>query len=303
MSETLLRSLGPADCSQLGFASRLQATPATQVKFPGWPRPEGGWAEPGPGEAELLTVVAERAGGVVGVAGVRGTNDEEGTDLSSVELHGPVVAPAARGGGIGARLMERALEIAGEHLDRRRIIYNGVSPENEAGKELLKRFGFRGSGSTEVYFRQTSPPDSFELPAEYEVELSNSLAAVREAYPLYLTVWAGRKSAGSFFREIENPPSSFVVLRRKDQPAGFFEQIASPSGHNRIEYVMVRENLRGRGLGTQFLSVALRMLWEKARPLSLSLSAHETNHPARRVYERLGFREVLGLETFSRSIA
>ena len=83
----------------------------------------------------------------------------------------------------------------------------------------------------------------------------------------------------------------------------FFEQIASPSGHNRIEYVMVRENLRGRGLGTQFLSVALRMLWEKARPLSLSLSAHETNHPARRVYERLGFREVLGLETFSRSIA
>ena len=312
-----IRTIRKPDFARLDFASYLQVSPQTRAKFPGWPDPAGGWSNGESwindslhddplhrGSATTLSAaaVAEQLDSIVGVAGVRGTVDGNRSDLTHVELHGPVVAREKRRQGFGAELLTRMMQIAAENFDTRRIIYNGVAVENDAGRVLLGKFGFAGAGARDICYRLTTTPESIALPAGFRVRLSNSLDAVEKAYSLYLAVWSGKKSIASFIGDVAVPPSCFVTLLRGEEVVGFFEHIATPTDNNRIEYFALREDLRGRGIGTAFLSTALGIVWRSASPRTLNLTASEDNAAAMRVYRRLGFVELFRLETLARTI-
>ncbi len=64
---------------------------------------------------------------------------------------------------------------------------------------------------------------------------------------------------------------------------------------SQIQGVWVRPDLRGRGLGTAAMADGDRL--RAAATPTVSLYVNDFNHPARRVYERLGMRQVATVAT------
>lgn len=94
------------------------------------------------GEADVIVLVAERGGGVVGYtyAGV------EGTDYMSLRgpagvLYDIVVDPASRGHGIGRLLLDATLAALEERGAPRVVL--STAERNEGAQRLFERAGFR----------------------------------------------------------------------------------------------------------------------------------------------------------------
>lgn len=84
------------------------------------------------------------------------------------------------------------------------------------------------------------------------------------------------------------PDASFDVIERDGVAAGRLLVLRSAAAIHVIDIALLPEH-RGAGIGTRFL----RELQEEAKAAGKKLSIHvEQFNPARRLYERLGFKQV-----------
>jgi len=84
------------------------------------------------------------------------------------------------------------------------------------------------------------------------------------------------------------PDASFDVIERDGVAAGRLLVLRSEEAVHVIDIALLPEH-RGAGIGTKFL----RELQEEAKAAGKKLSIHvEVFNPARRLYERLGFKQV-----------
>ncbi len=84
------------------------------------------------------------------------------------------------------------------------------------------------------------------------------------------------------------PDASFNVIERDGVPAGRLLVLREEGKIHIIDIALLPEH-RGAGIGTKFL----RELQEEAKAAGKKLSIHvEQFNPARRLYERLGFKQM-----------
>ena len=77
-----------------------------------------------------------------------------------------------------------------------------------------------------------------------------------------------------------------------DIPIGFFiyiVDVAEKTGF--LKFIMLNNEIRGRGYGTQMLALALNYAFEKTGVLSVSLNVFDINYGAKKCYQKLGFIE------------
>jgi ribosomal protein S18 acetylase RimI-like enzyme len=116
-----------------------------------------------------------------------------------------------------------------------------------------------------------------------------------KAVPFVATHLTGWQRSGDFgfVAEIDDEPVGAAWARHisaEDNP--FHIDDRSP-----VVTIAVREGARGNGVGASLMRALIAEA--AARGLRLSLDVRETN-PARRLYERLGFRQVPGQEVRNR---
>lgn len=86
--------------------------------------------------------------------------------------------------------------------------------------------------------------------------------------------------------------SVFLATEDDGQPVGFFSysvNIAENSGF--LKYVVLDSELRGKGYGTQMLTLALRYAFEITGVDFVQINVFDVNEAARKCYARIGFSE------------
>jgi ribosomal protein S18 acetylase RimI-like enzyme len=83
-------------------------------------------------------------------------------------------------------------------------------------------------------------------------------------------------------------PSRFVVVLQNGEACGYGRSVRQGNSLN-IEDLWMRPELRSQGLGTQLIHGLLRLGLEDGATTA-HLTVNESNADARRLYERLGFR-------------
>jgi GNAT superfamily N-acetyltransferase len=131
---------------------------------------------------------------------------------------------------------------------------------------------------------------------EDEAFLANLYASTR-AEELSVTSWSDEEKSlfcrmqfnaqTAHYRE-NYPGASFQIIERNSLPAGRL-YVARWEREIRIVDIALMPEHRGAGIGTKFL----KELQEEAKAAGKKLSIHvEQFNPARRLYERLGFKQV-----------
>ena len=91
--------------------------------------------------------------------------------------------------------------------------------------------------------------------------------------------------------ELQRPEVCFIyALRTAEHPVAAFCAFWLVAEQAHINNLAVRPELRGRGLGTQLLEAIIAEAAVLGASL-LTLEVRQSNEPARRLYERAGFRQ------------
>lgn len=140
MSAATLRPMRWQDIPRLLALERV-AFPQDAWSEPTW------WAELA-GRPRRDYAVLERQGRLVGYAGL----DQSGEVADVMTI---AVDPAARGGGLGRRLLEHLLAVAA--AGGARWVMLEVRADNTAALELYRRFGFEVVHTRRGYYRPEEP--------------------------------------------------------------------------------------------------------------------------------------------------
>ena len=286
MTAPEVRQATPDDLRALAaFVARLNALPASQSLHCAADSPArvraalnepatfpDGWAG--------AFVLAEANGEIVGACGSQ--HDAAGEQSW---LWGPWVDGPAGWRSAAPALLDALLARLPRPVRR---VEAFLHAENRAGLGFLQSRGFTLGALTHLYVvpRPVLPPAA-----------DGSLPALRAAHEVaFARLHAETFPAGG------STPAGVLLDGRDDEHAIF----AAAAGlrllgyvcvsANRapregfIEYLAVRPNARGRGIGTRLLQTALRWTFEERRLPQAALCVSERRAGARRVYESTGFR-------------
>jgi ribosomal protein S18 acetylase RimI-like enzyme len=235
--------------------------------------------------------VAREHGSVIGVGGV-----ECYPASRMCLLHGPIVAPGARGRGAGAALLRTALRAARWHGMRE--IHASIGRDNLRAARILTAEGFEQGETNAVYrfergrhiplpeaerisLRRAGPNDRDVLALSGRCEPSAQLAAdelrsaLRDA------------TQHVFVGSLEGQPFGTVVIDTRD---------------TWVYGLNVSDAARERGLGAALLSQALSRFWEESPGAWLGMTVRIDNLTAINLYRRQGFEPWLVLTNYSRAL-
>ena len=285
-----LRSFESRDHAAVLELSRLASTrPELQVGNPVWTTREQleseirDWDPPA---GETLFVMEEQRR-VIGFGGV-----ELPRGFDHGELFGPLVAAAARGRGIGANLLEAAIERS--RLGGVASLLGAAGVRNAAARILLEGHGFRPRGGPQAAFR-LAPGDHrpVEDAAPVDVrtadpgDLEAAVGLYRECFPggrFSEEVWRANVDAGTVY--VAEAEGAFLGVLNID-PADRW-----------IYHVGVTGDARRRGIAATLLSRSLEDYWRRHPDQTLGLDVDADNAAAIRLYRRQGFAPWLVLQTF-----
>jgi predicted GNAT family acetyltransferase len=132
-------------------------------------------------------------------------------------------------------------------------------------------------------------------PSELELYLPAAEAMFSEELGLPPLTGSARRSYRQRAAELIAARRVFVRLDRSGRVAFKAEIGVMSSATSQIQGVWVRPDLRDRGLGTSAMATVVNYAL-RLTP-TVSLYVNDFNHPARRVYERLGLRPVATVAT------
>lgn len=130
----------------------------------------------------------------------------------------------------------------------------------------------------------------------YEAELLADIAAFWTTHCLTLTPEQARGDLAAWTEQ----GHELYVICREGRPAGFLHLGSRGGACDWLEDVFVREELRGRGVGSRAIELAWDLLREKGLE-TMYLEVVPANGAAIRLYHRLGFTNLNTL-TLNRSV-
>jgi ribosomal protein S18 acetylase RimI-like enzyme len=229
-------------------------------------------------ESELLYVVAQRGAEVVGAMGC-----EYDSELGRGWLHGPHVA-LPEWDVLADELFARVLDGLPESITTLDAYLN---TENGRGRAFYRRQGFEESLGLSHDFRLTRneevPPDESPcVPVEKRHEAS-FLELFAALFPK--AYYSGQR----ILRMIGESHQAFVATDGEEVLG--FSVVAVDEGRTtaEVEFVGVREDCRGRGLGKRLLVTAVHWLVDVAHVSEVGLNVRDELADARRLYESVGF--------------
>ena len=124
--------------------------------------------------------------------------------------------------------------------------------------------------------------DVYRKSRESELALLPWSDAQKEAFCAMQFVAQDRGYRGAY------PDGEFLLVEMDGEPIGRLYRAATPASFHLID-ITLRPEWRNRGIGTQLLRETMSLAAATGLPVQLHV---DKSNPARRLYARLGFREV-----------
>ncbi len=226
---------------------------------------------------EIAFAIALQDGRLVGVLG-----SEFDQDLGRGWLWGPFVL-TQDWEELAAALLEKLLVLLPPAIRRLDFFLNMA---NERAYHFYLDHGFRESQRSHVYLApRPAAPTDLALPASpLHTDQAGALRALHDTiFPR--TYYTGQDILG----QLDGDHQVFVCSDGPDV-LGYVYAILDESGEGYIEFLGVREDLRGQGLGKRLLLTALHWLFEGRHVPAVGLTVSEDQTNARSLYEKVGFR-------------
>jgi GNAT superfamily N-acetyltransferase len=232
--------------------------------------------------------VAREAGRIVGFCGVECYPRER-----SGLVHGPVVAPAARGKGVSKALFEVALRNAVQHGAAE--LWAATGRDNRRAQALYGEAGFTRDEVTALFELDRAAHTPLPAPAHVRRVTPNDLPevlALAEALgdDLHMTL----DELASALAD----PTWHVWVAGAPEPSAL---LCIDPCERWIRVLATREDARRRGLGAVLLSAALEAWWDDQHEESLGLSVRAESLAVVTQYHRLGFQPTIVAARFSRA--
>jgi GNAT superfamily N-acetyltransferase len=231
--------------------------------------------------------VAREAGRVVGFCGVE-CFPRERTGL----VHGPVVAPAARGKGVSKALFEVALRNAVKHGAAE--LWAATGRDNRRAQALYGEAGFTRDEVTALFELERAAHTPLAAPAHVRRVTPNDLPEV-----LALAESLGddlHMTLDELASALLDPTWHVWVAGEPDASA----LLCIDPSERWIRVLATREDSRRRGLGAVLLSAAVEAWWADQHEESLGLSVRAESLAVVTQYHRLGFQPTIVAARFSR---
>jgi ribosomal protein S18 acetylase RimI-like enzyme len=244
---------------------------------------------------ETHVIVAEEADGeIVGFAGFL-----RRPEAPEAGLICPIVKRGGRGRGVGGELLRAAQELGRSRLGIR-LVTAGIGTRNRAGYSLLASHGFRPVRQ-HFYMRCDVAPHVPDAPIDdlaLEPAQPEDCDAILEIY----------RACGFAPRPPEvmracvlDDRHVFAVARRAGEIVAFSELETHLPKRAWVAYVGVRDELRGRGVGSTLVAWALAREFE-AGIESAMLLLSPANRTALSAYEKVGFRRSRLIDVLEKSL-
>jgi ribosomal protein S18 acetylase RimI-like enzyme len=158
---------------------------------------------------------------------------------------------------------------------------------NKQGNGFYLDNGFRQLRLVHVYVA---------APFETPLRLSNSCEVlkanrIQDFLHLHETIFPQTYATGQrILDKIDDCNQVFVYNQGSEMLGYLYAAIEEDSGDGSIEFIGVREDVRGNGIGRQLLQSALQWLFEVKKVPQATLAVNDNLTNARNLYESVGFR-------------
>jgi ribosomal protein S18 acetylase RimI-like enzyme len=227
--------------------------------------------------AEIAFAIAIQDGRLVGVLG-----SEFDRDLGRGWLWGPF-ALRQNWEELAADLLEKLLAMLPPSIRRLDFFLNIA---NQRAYRFYLGHGFQESERSRVYIApRPAAPLALPMPGSpLQPEQANSFCALHDTiFPQ--TYYTGQ----DILDQLDDDHQVFVCSDGIDV-LGYVYAILDESAEGYVEFLGVREDLRGLGLGKRLLLTALNWLFEVKHVPAVGLTVSDDQANARSLYEKVGFR-------------
>jgi GNAT superfamily N-acetyltransferase len=235
--------------------------------------------------------VAREEGTVIGVGGV------ECYPASRLcLLHGPIVAPGARGRGAGGALFRTAMRAARWHGMRE--IHTSIGRDNLRADRILSAEGFTRGETNAVYRFERGR--HIPLPEGDRIALRRAGPADRAVLELSTRCAPSAQLAADELRRALRDATQQVFVGSIDHEP--FGTVVVDTRDTWIYGLNVSDAARERGLGAALLSRALSEFWQESPAAWLGMTVRIDNLTAINLYRRQGFEPWLVLANYARAL-
>ncbi|MDX1523775.1 MAG: GNAT family N-acetyltransferase [Anaerolineae bacterium] len=228
--------------------------------------------------AEFCLALAEQAGEIVGIFGC-----EYDETMGRGWLWGPffLIEPEAAWQNALNQALLNLLPASVRRID------SFLSGANRQGQEFYVERGFDQAGMNHVYTAKTAPDIDADTRLGVLFETSYTEAVIR----LHETAFPNTYERGAgMLDKIDDNHQVFVYAIERDVLGYVYATINDDGAAGYIDFLAVREDARGRGIGRALLLTALKWCFTTKGMPEVSLTVRDENATARSLYERVGFR-------------
>ncbi len=212
-------------------------------------------------------------------------------------LHGPIVAPGARGRGAGSALFRTAMRAARWHGMRE--IHISIGRDNLRADRILTSEGFTRGETNAVYRFERGR--HIPLPEAERITLHR--AGPADQILLARSIRCGAAStqlaADELHRALRDATQHVYVGSLDGEPFG---SVVVDTRDTWIYGLNVSDAARERGLGAALLSRALSEFWQESPTAWLGMTVRIDNLTAINLYRRQGFEPWLVLVNHARAL-
>jgi ribosomal protein S18 acetylase RimI-like enzyme len=228
----------------------------------------------------ICFVMAFQADRLVGVLG-----SELDEELGRGWLRGPfIVENTADWNATASALLQGLLDILPASIHR---LDSFLNIANTRGNDFYLNHGFKQLRLVHVYV--TAPPESPLIHASTCQTLQPHQA--QNFIDLHQTLFPNTYATGQRILDKLGDQHQVFVYPQGSEILGYvYAAIEEDSGDGSLEFVGVREDARGRGIGRQLLQTALQWLFEVKKVPQTILVVNDNLANARSLYESVGFR-------------
>ncbi|WP_102264945.1 GNAT family N-acetyltransferase [Mesobacillus jeotgali] len=240
-----------------------------------------------PCDHSFLTVYEE--GGLIGVLGF-----DAGLESNSAEIWGPFVKGDRRD--IVSPLWNRMIELLPEEINSISLFPNS---KNKQVLQLANDFSFtRHSDQTILNFNRNRTAELDEVPIlELKEEYFKEMKQLHDqSFPD--TYYNGQQ----IIARLNEDRKVFIIVKNGHLSGYIYVEAQPEYGEASIEFFAVEESERGKGIGRELLTVALKWLFTIESIESITLCVNSSNQNAINLYKKVGFQHVHDLCFFTKSL-
>lgn len=231
-------------------------------------------------DGEICFVMASTDGQMTGVIGC-----ELDVELGRGWLRGPFIMDAQNGWHRAATALfeglHNVLPASIHQLD------TFLNIENQQGNDFYLSKDFQQLRLVHVYL--CDPPENHGLKADL-CEMLQPLQA-QAFVALHQMIFPGTYATGQrILDKLDDKHQVFVSCQGNEMMGYLYAAVDEDSGDGSIEFVGVREEARGKGVGRQLLQTALYWLFEARQVPQVLLVVNDNLANARSLYESVGFK-------------